>query len=122
MNGFTRCYENKDKYPPVTLMLCIPLFEALMQRGDFKYQKTFAADPYQNIEFKDQSCVLSLLTGPSRSVITISLLSMVEGAIRIFKVCEVVGRGGEEELVFGWHLGVAKNTAPELPLRAALQL
>ena len=94
----------------------------MMERGDFKFQRTYAADPYQNIEFTDQSCVLSLLAGPSRGVITISLLNMVEGAVRIFQVCETGGRGGEEELVFGWHLGVAKNTALELPSRAALQL
>ena len=119
-NGFTRCYENKDKYQPVALILCIPLFEAMMARGDFRFQRTYSAVPYQNIEFIDQSCVLSLIAGPSRSTITISLLSMVESAIRIFQACEMVGRGGEEEQEFGWHVGVAKNTASELPSRASL--
>ena len=118
-NGFTRCYENKDKYPPVTLTLCIPLFEAMMERSDFKYQRTYSANPYQNIEFTYQSCVVSLIPGQSRNVITISLLNMVESALRIFKACEVGGRGGEEEQAYGWHLGVAMDAAPKLPSSAA---
>lgn len=121
-NGFTRCYENEDKYPPVTMRLCIPLFEVMIARPDFKYLKSYSANPYQNVDFAYQSCVVSLIPGQSRGVITISLLSIVEGALGIFKVCETVGRGGEEELRFGWHLGVAKYTAPQLPSPAALEL
>ena len=119
-NGFTQCYENKDKYPPITLVLCIPLFEVMMERPDFKFQKIYSASPYQNIEFTYQSCALSLIPGQSGGIITISLLRMVESALRIFKVCEIGGRGGEEEQQFGWHLGVAKKTATELPSPAAL--
>lgn len=119
-NGFTRCYENKDRYPPVTLTLCIPLFELMMERADFRYERTYSANPFQEIEFTDGSCVLSLIPGHSRGFITISLLSMVESAMTIFKVCEVGGRGGEEEQKLGWHVGVAKNTVPKLASRAAL--
>ena len=119
-NGFTRCYENNDKYPPIKLVLCIPLFEVMRDRADFKYQKIYSAYPYQNIEFTHQSCVISLIPGQSGGFITISLLKMVQSALRIFEVCEIGGRGGEEEQEFGWHLGVAKNTAPELPSPAVL--
>ena len=121
-NGFTRCYENKDKYQPVTMTLCIPLLEVMVDRPDFKLPKSYSTTPYQNIDFKDRSCVLSLIPGPGRGIIIISLLDMVESAIKILEECEKVGRGGEEEQEYGWHIGVAKNTLAKLPSPAALQL